>query len=170
MNEEKDTVQSLFVSEFRSQRQIFEDAITTSSIATNNSNHQLLHETKFPKSFFSVSQQIFRQLAEQCKNSSEPAIIFVAWEKIKESGMLLNASTLNALLNVASKMMSGNGKDHVFEHVESNNHQCVLALEEIVMYHDVLCGPTDKEESLVAEAAVRTFKVSACLHIKTKPS
>ena len=97
---------------------------------------------------------MIRQLTEQCENKSQPSIIFVAWEKIKESGMILNASTLNALLNVASKVV---GSKHDLEMSE----QCILALEEIIMYHDVLLGVTDKNESLVVEAAVKTFKNTA---------
>mmetsp|Transcript_6199 Transcript_6199/g.11077 ORF Transcript_6199/g.11077 Transcript_6199/m.11077 type:complete len:571 (+) Transcript_6199:132-1844(+) len=168
-DKDDDGFRSLFLSELKSQREIFIHHATTntnSSSTINNppSNSSSQSTTTLPQSFFSVSQQVIRQLAEQCENKSQPSIIFAAWEKIKESGMILNASTLNALLNVASKVYAvksfqkfdsaGGGSQQ--DLLEKSSR--VLALEEIVMYHDVLCGPTDKSESLVAEAAVKTFK------------
>ena len=150
-NQDNDTLRSMLLSVMELQREAFTHEITTAYDTPNRKSESF----QLPQSFLNTAQQVFRQMAEESRNTpSQLSIIIFAWKKIKESGVVLSTSTLNALLNAANRSLKDTNNMHL-----AGSKEGLLVAQEIIMYHDILCEPTDKADSMIAEAEVKTFKV-----------
>lgn len=132
--EAMDMTRSAFASELRLQRETFK-----STILANSNNLSTLHA--FPPSFFPMAQLVFQEMIKQCTHNSQPAASRVVWEKIKESGMLMNQVTISTLLKT-------------LQSVDISEKYA----QEIAMYSDCLYEPTKTSLILRIEGLLKEGK------------
>lgn len=149
---DRDAFRARFLAELRDQRRDFVGAAASADPSAGGPRRL---PDELPRSFFVVAEQVFRQLAARCAEESPPSVLFTTWEKAKDGGVPLTATTLNALLQVATRI-AGSRRE-----AEAEGPR-VRALEEIVMFHDVVAGDSDAaRDGARDEAAARTFRNTA---------
>ena len=92
------------------------------------------NEFVFPTSFFPLAQMVFHELVIQYK--IQLCVALAIWDKVKESGIVLNQSTSEILLNVI----------HHGSHLNNEKDQLI----QLAIYHDFLNDATDITANLRA--------------------
>ena len=113
-----------YKSELTPQCKALQDKILTDTL-------QQRHDTKYlmSQSFPRLLQFVFHNVIDHCLGGiSRPSILPVAWHKMKESGVLLGAAKLRLLLNM------------VIDSDELAVGQKLRLVDELIIYHDLLCG------------------------------
>ena len=119
-------------------------------IQKNNFETQIIdvwstrNEFRFPTSFFSLAKMVFHELVIQYK--TQLCVALFIWNKVKESGIVLNQSTSELLLNV---IYHGSHFDDEYDQ-----------LIQLAIYHDSMNGATDITANLRAIELLKQGKAS----------
>eukprot|EP00592_Proboscia_alata_P011396 CAMPEP_0194385956 /NCGR_PEP_ID=MMETSP0174-20130528/83507_1 /TAXON_ID=216777 /ORGANISM="Proboscia alata, Strain PI-D3" /LENGTH=986 /DNA_ID=CAMNT_0039174605 /DNA_START=542 /DNA_END=3499 /DNA_ORIENTATION=- len=74
--------------------------------ALMNQSSKFTARMKFTPEMFTATGQAFMVLADRCAKTADASPLFVAWQKVKESGITLRESTLSTWLYVAGNSVS----------------------------------------------------------------
>ena len=113
------------VAELSSQRELFQSKLVEYAGIISPSINDHVSPNEIQPSFFPMAQLVFHQVAEYCKRNSQSAAFRVAWDKVKESGMILNHSTVDVFLECVCT-------------AENLDVADICILEELVAYDDLL--------------------------------
>lgn len=155
-------------------------------------NENFRNKLNFSKEQFDLVERAFKNLASYCAKNSRSAPLTIAWEKIKEAGIIPSNDTLNVCLYVTSTVTSGVlssalsgglssrgskrqlsavlsilGKDNdANKEVEDENIlEAIDFPTELALFHDLLYKPTEKSVSLRVKRLVSLGDASGAEHL-----
>ncbi|KAL3802226.1 hypothetical protein HJC23_001770 [Cyclotella cryptica] len=114
--------------------------------------------TEFPVSFFPMVQMVFQEFASQCIIERNPKVVFRAWKKIKECGVILNESSTISLMNTLNAYQTdGDSNAH---NVGGEEHKMKQSMQEMAIYLYCLYGASDGTATLLAREMLSQGKTS----------
>jgi len=139
----------------RSQSQLFHQQL-------QNQRDSFIVKTGFTREQYQIALGAFCYLSSSCARCASCAPLMIAWEKIKESGMILDAKIINTFLYVASTITKsgflasnssgtsivssilGDGIELNEEKEGRSSDMVVNFPSELAIFHDLLYEPTEK--------------------------
>jgi hypothetical protein len=155
-------------------------------------NENFRQKVKFSDEHFILVERAFKNLASRCAKNARSAPLTIAWEKMKEAGIIPSNDTLNVCLYVTSTVTSGIlssalsgglsskgnrrqlsavmsilGKDND-GNKEIEDEKVLETIDfptELALFHDLLYKPTEKSVSLRVKRLVSVGDATGAEHL-----